>query len=226
MSVFTWLRTHAPEAVTVAILALAIVVIELRRAPIHFSPEAREWTMPQKAPYPRVMRDSSGDTLVIASRPQRIVSQTLGAEAIASPATTNRSESRCRSSAIVATRVEKETASAIRDASVLRASRHSQTTGRPTIARGTSPAGDKGAGIGSGPGLGSGTGSGSGSGAGDGFGSGGNGPQAIYAPAPTIPDDMRDQVLEAVAVVRFQVSSNGNVVVSLTQPTDFLRATT
>ena len=45
----------------------------------------------------------------------------------------------------------------------------------------------------------------------------------IYSPAPTIPDDMRDEVLEAVAVARFQVSSNGNFVVSLTKPTDFSR---
>ena len=34
---------------------------------------------------------------------------------------------------------------------------------------------------------------------------------------------MRDEVLEAVAVARFQVSSNGDFVVSLTKPTDYSR---
>ena len=83
--------------------------------------------------------------------------------------------------------------------------------------------GEGGVGNGTGTGVGNGVGAGSGTGAGGGFGSGGNGPEPIYAPAPTIPDDMRDEVLEAVAVARFQVSSNGNFVVSLTKPTDFSR---
>jgi protein TonB len=78
-------------------------------------------------------------------------------------------------------------------------------------------------GNGTGTGTGNGVGPGSGTGAGGGFGSGGNGPEPIYAPAPTIPDDMRDELLEAVAVARFQVSSNGDFVVSLTKPTDFSR---
>jgi iron complex transport system substrate-binding protein len=82
MSVVAWLKAHAPEAVTVAIVALAIVLIELRRAPIHFSPAARERTTAQRAAYPRVMHDSSGATLVIESRPQRIVSQTLGSDEV------------------------------------------------------------------------------------------------------------------------------------------------
>jgi periplasmic protein TonB len=84
-------------------------------------------------------------------------------------------------------------------------------------------AGEGGVGKGTGAGAGNGVGAGSGTGAGGGFGSGGNGPEPIYSPAPTIPDDMRDEVLEAVAVARFQVSSNGNFVVSLTKPTDFSR---
>jgi periplasmic protein TonB len=84
-------------------------------------------------------------------------------------------------------------------------------------------AGEGGVGNGTGTGAGNGVGAGSGTGAGGGFGSGGNGPEAIYAPAPTIPDDMRGEVLEAVAVARFQVSSNGDFVVSLTKPTDFSR---
>jgi periplasmic protein TonB len=83
--------------------------------------------------------------------------------------------------------------------------------------------GEGGVGSGTGTGAGNGVGAGSGSGAGGGFGSGGSGPEAIYAPAPTIPDDMRDEVLEAVAVARFRVSSRGDVVVSLTKPTDFSR---
>jgi periplasmic protein TonB len=84
-------------------------------------------------------------------------------------------------------------------------------------------AGEGGVGNGTGAGAGNGVGAGSGTGAGGGLGSGGSGPEVIYSPAPTIPDDMRDEVLEAVAVARFQVSSNGNFVVSLTKPTDFSR---
>jgi periplasmic protein TonB len=84
-------------------------------------------------------------------------------------------------------------------------------------------AGEAGVGNGTGAGAGNGVGAGSGTGAGGGLGAGGSGPEVIYSPAPTIPDDMRDEVLEAVAVARFQVSSNGNFVVSLTKPTDFSR---
>lgn len=80
-----------------------------------------------------------------------------------------------------------------------------------------------GIGNGTGTGAGVGTGAGSGAGAGGGFGSGGSGPEPTYAPAPTIPDDMRDEVIEAVAVARFRVSSRGEVAVSLTKPTDYSR---
>jgi protein TonB len=93
-------------------------------------------------------------------------------------------------------------------------------TGQPN---GTVGSGEGVVGNGTGTGAGNGVGAGSGTGAGGGFGSGGNGPEPIYSPAPTIPDDMRDEVLEAVAVARFQVSSNGNFVVSLTKPTDYSR---
>jgi periplasmic protein TonB len=93
------------------------------------------------------------------------------------------------------------------------------------------PAGDKGVGGrgGSGNGVETGTavGSGvipsSGTGIGGGYASGGTGPTAIYAPAPTIPDDMRDEVLEAVAVAHFRVLHDGRVIVSLPKPTDFSR---
>ncbi len=78
-------------------------------------------------------------------------------------------------------------------------------------------------GNGSGTGSGNGFGAGSGAGAGGGFGSGGNGPEAIYAPVPSIPDDMRNEVLEAEAVVRFRVSHDGGTTVSLIKPTDFSR---
>jgi periplasmic protein TonB len=95
----------------------------------------------------------------------------------------------------------------------------------PPIAQPSGTVGSRegGVGNGTGTGAGNGVGAGSGTGAGGGFGSGGNGPEPIYAPAPTIPDDMRDEVLEAVAIARFQVSSKGTFVVSLTKPTDFSR---
>jgi len=108
---------------------------------------------------------------------------------------------------------------------------NSKLTSKPAVASsppvtqpyGAVGSGEGGIGNGTGTGAGNGVGAGSGTGAGGGFGSGGNGPEAIYAPAPTIPDDMRDEVLDAVAVARFQVSSDGNFVVSLTKPTDFSR---
>ena len=83
--------------------------------------------------------------------------------------------------------------------------------------------GSGGSGTGIGGGTGSGVGEGSGSGAGGGFGSGGTGPRVTYAPVPTIPDDMRDEVMQAVAVARFEVKRDGRVLVSLVTPTDFDR---
>jgi periplasmic protein TonB len=83
--------------------------------------------------------------------------------------------------------------------------------------------GEGGVGNGIGTGIGNGLGPGSGTGSGGGFGTGGTGPKAIYAPAPTIPDDMREEVLEAVAIVHFKVFHDGRVIVSLAKPTDFSR---
>lgn len=90
-------------------------------------------------------------------------------------------------------------------------------------AAGNGADGQGGVGNGIGTGVGNGLGPGTGTGSGGGFGSGGTGPTAIYAPAPTIPDDMREEVLEAVAVAHFRVLRDGRVIVSLTKPTDFSR---
>jgi periplasmic protein TonB len=45
------------------------------------------------------------------------------------------------------------------------------------------------------------------------------GARAIYAPVPTIPDDLREHVFETVAVAHFQVSFDGSAKVSLIRPT-------
>jgi protein TonB len=55
--------------------------------------------------------------------------------------------------------------------------------------------------------------------AGGGLGADSIGARAIYAPAPTIPDDLRENVFEAVAVAHFHVSFDGVPKVTLTQPT-------
>jgi protein TonB len=93
----------------------------------------------------------------------------------------------------------------------------------PAQLNGAVAAGEGGIGNGTGTGAGNGVGEGSNTGAGGGFGSGGSGPQAFYAPVPSIPDDMRDEVLQAEAVARFRVSHDGNATVSLAKPTDFSR---
>jgi periplasmic protein TonB len=101
--------------------------------------------------------------------------------------------------------------------------------GSAVAAAGNNGAGGKGAdgeggvGNGIGTGIGNGVGPGTGTGSGGGFGSGGTGPTTIYAPAPTIPDDMRQEVLQAVAVAHFKVLHDGRVIVSLAKPTDFSR---
>jgi iron complex transport system substrate-binding protein len=74
------LRRRAPELITGLAITIAIFVIELRRATIRLSPEASEWITPQSKNYPRTMRDSSGKTLFIMTRPRRLVSQTLGSD--------------------------------------------------------------------------------------------------------------------------------------------------
>ena len=60
---------------------------------------------------------------------------------------------------------------------------------------------------------------GAGIGSGAGLGNDASGARAIYAPTPTIPDDMREDVFEAVAVAHFKVSPDGAVEVTLEQPT-------
>src|ERR1700677_1686660 len=78
-----------------------------------------------------------------------------------------------------------------------------------------STAGHKlGTGIGNGAAARTGTGNGSGDG-------GGSGARPIYAPVPSIPDDMRDEVMQATAVARFHVARDGSATVALITPTDF-----
>jgi len=100
---------------------------------------------------------------------------------------------------------------------------NSQPSSAIASAGGNGAGGEGGVGNRIGPGLGKGAGSGPGTGSGGGFGSGVSGPTAIYAPVPTIPDDMRDEVLEAVAVAHFRVLHDGRVIVSLAKPTDYSR---
>lgn len=80
---------------------------------------------------------------------------------------------------------------------------------------------DSGSASGVGGGSGAGIGMGSGTGTGGGFGNGRKGPSAIYAPLPSIPEDLRDEVMQANAVARFKVSRDGKVAVALLQHTDF-----
>ena len=60
---------------------------------------------------------------------------------------------------------------------------------------------------------------GSGVGSGAGVGNDASGARAIYAPTPTIPDDMRENVFNAVAIAHFKIAPDGTVVVTLAQPT-------
>jgi periplasmic protein TonB len=70
---------------------------------------------------------------------------------------------------------------------------------------------------GTGGGTGSGTGSGSGSG---GLGSDNLGAHAIYAPAPEIPDDLRENEIQTVAIAHFKVTYDGEVTVFLATKTE------
>ena len=54
---------------------------------------------------------------------------------------------------------------------------------------------------------------------GPGLGSDSLGARAIYSPTPKIPDDLREEAFQAVAVVHFEVSYDGGVKVTLAQPT-------
>lgn len=62
-------------------------------------------------------------------------------------------------------------------------------------------------------------GGGTGSGSGAGLGSDNSGARAMYAPTPTIPDDLRETTFSTVAVARFKVSPQGDVDVTLIKPT-------
>ena len=74
-------------------VAVAIVLIEaLRPSGGTIQPQRSDVTAPAtdraNAPFPRIIRDASGATLVIPHKPQRIVSQTLGTDEICSPSVT------------------------------------------------------------------------------------------------------------------------------------------
>ena len=56
--------------------------------------------------------------------------------------------------------------------------------------------------------------------AGSAIGNDNQGARAIFAPTPEIPDDLREQIFESVAVAHFKVGYDGAVEVSLTKPTE------
>jgi len=60
---------------------------------------------------------------------------------------------------------------------------------------------------------------GTGVGTGAGLGSDSGGARAIYAPVPKIPDDLREDTMNVVAVAHFKVTYDGKVTVVLAQPT-------
>jgi periplasmic protein TonB len=60
---------------------------------------------------------------------------------------------------------------------------------------------------------------GTGVGSGAGIGNDSGGARAIYAPTPIIPDDMRENIFQAVAIAHFKVGPDGTVDVTLAQPT-------
>jgi iron complex transport system substrate-binding protein len=76
------LKDRSPELIMIALLIAAIVAIELRREAIRLSPEALEWNSPERGGYPRVIHDSSGDKMIMAAPPGRIVSETLGSDEV------------------------------------------------------------------------------------------------------------------------------------------------
>lgn len=80
MSLFLALKRRGPELITVVALIAVVVAIELRRQAIRLSAQPREWTSAGTLSYPRLVRDSSNNPLVIAALPRRIVSQTLGSD--------------------------------------------------------------------------------------------------------------------------------------------------
>ena len=62
-------------------------------------------------------------------------------------------------------------------------------------------------------------GEGGGGGGGGGLGTDSVGARAIYAPTPTIPDELREDSLQTEAVAHFAVAPDGAVTVTLTKPT-------
>lgn len=60
---------------------------------------------------------------------------------------------------------------------------------------------------------------GTGAGTGAGMGNDTSGARAIFAPTPTIPDDLREDSFDAVAIAHFKVARDGTINVTLTQPT-------
>jgi protein TonB len=63
-------------------------------------------------------------------------------------------------------------------------------------------------------------GAGQGAGSGAGIGSDSSGARAIYAPKPVIPDSLREEAFQTVAVARFEVTYDGQVRVTLITPTE------
>jgi protein TonB len=111
----------------------------------------------------------------------------------------------------------------IPDAPVVTGRPHSKSSSAVAAGGANKSGGEGGTGQGTGTGFGNGVAPGSGTGSGGSFGAGAAGPKPIYAPVPTIPDDMRDEVLEAVAVAHFRILHDGRVIVSLAKPTNFSR---
>ncbi len=69
------------------------------------------------------------------------------------------------------------------------------------------------------PSEGGGAPGGSGAGSGSGLGSDTAGARAIFAPVPQIPDELREDALDTVAVAHFKVGYDGQVDVTLATPT-------
>jgi periplasmic protein TonB len=88
----------------------------------------------------------------------------------------------------------------------------------PAPSGAASGAGNEGSSEAGGP-AGTGGGSGSGTGSG-GLGSDNLGAHAIYAPVPEIPDDLRENAIQTVAVAHFKVTYDGEVTVSLATKTE------
>ncbi|HLW71652.1 MAG TPA: hypothetical protein VKS22_13645 [Candidatus Binataceae bacterium] len=53
-----------------------------------------------------------------------------------------------------------------------------------------------------------------------GVGADNNGAHAIFEPTPVIPDDLRDAVIDTVAIAHFKVADDGQASVTLTKPTE------